>query len=307
MCLREDMLPAYLPLPLGKSILFVGNAVHVLRQYCAKQASGRNTAGEHMPRAKEGATAGVGAPDQVAGCEAQDPRELERDFRAIASLVAALQGRADVSIGALERAVAEAHTIAAHHLWHLMVHKADLAGHLRALKSSFLLAKGEFFQSFLEESRELMSVPPRASSAEFDLQSPFDKAKLNTATEGEERMFSRLTFRLSGPGPPLSKHTQPLASSHNKRPGGRAAPAASSSSSLLHVPSTSVDSHRTPQVAMQGRGKIGRGVPPGGAPGHDDVAGAGASHMEDGWDHLSLEYRVEWPLQLLLTPLSFSK
>jgi gamma-tubulin complex component 4 len=53
-------------------------------------------------------------------------------------------------------------------LWHLIVLKADLAEHLRSIKDYFLLAKGEFYQTFLEEARSIMSLPPQ-SSAEYDL------------------------------------------------------------------------------------------------------------------------------------------
>ncbi|KAB2605126.1 gamma-tubulin complex component 4-like protein [Pyrus ussuriensis x Pyrus communis] len=63
--------------------------------------------------------------------------------------------------------------VAAIHLWQLVVVHADLNGHLKALKDYFLLAKGDFFQCFLEESRQLMRLPPRHSTAEADLMVPF--------------------------------------------------------------------------------------------------------------------------------------
>ncbi|KAF5785210.1 putative gamma-tubulin complex component protein [Helianthus annuus] len=72
-----------------------------------------------------------------------------------------------------EEAIGSIRTIAASHLWQLVVVRADLNGHLKAIKDYFLLAKGDFFQSFLEESRELMRLPPRQSTAEADLMVPF--------------------------------------------------------------------------------------------------------------------------------------
>lgn len=45
-----------------------------------------------------------------------------------------------------ETAVDSIKAIAANHLWQLVVVRADLNGHLRALKDYFLLAKGDFFQ-----------------------------------------------------------------------------------------------------------------------------------------------------------------
>ena len=38
-------------------------------------------------------------------------------------------------------------------LLHLVVFKANLLDHLRAIKDFFLLSKGEFYQTFLEEAR----------------------------------------------------------------------------------------------------------------------------------------------------------
>jgi gamma-tubulin complex component 4 len=53
-------------------------------------------------------------------------------------------------------------------LWHLVVVKADLMTHLKSIKDYFLLAKGEFYQTFLSDARHIMSLPPR-TSAQDDL------------------------------------------------------------------------------------------------------------------------------------------
>lgn len=53
-------------------------------------------------------------------------------------------------------------------LLHLVVVKASLLDHLKAIKDYFLLSKGEFYQTFLEEARHIMTLPPQSSS-EFDL------------------------------------------------------------------------------------------------------------------------------------------
>lgn len=49
-----------------------------------------------------------------------------------------------------------------------MVVKADLAVHLNSIKDYFLLAKGEFYQTFLMEAKHIMGLPPR-TSAQDDL------------------------------------------------------------------------------------------------------------------------------------------
>lgn len=37
------------------------------------------------------------------------------------------------------------------HLWHMVSERAQLVKHLHALKDYFLLARGDFYQSFLSE------------------------------------------------------------------------------------------------------------------------------------------------------------
>lgn len=53
-------------------------------------------------------------------------------------------------------------------LLHLVVVKASLIDHLKAIKDYFLLSKGEFYQTFLEEARTIMQLPPQTTS-EYDL------------------------------------------------------------------------------------------------------------------------------------------
>lgn len=101
-----------------------------------------------------------------------------------------------------ECAVDSIRAIAASHLWQLVVVRADLNGHLKALKDYFLLAKGDFFQCFLEESRQLMRLPPRQSTAEADLMVPFQLAALKTISE-EDKYYSRVTLRMPSFGIPV--------------------------------------------------------------------------------------------------------
>ena len=48
----------------------------------------------------------------------------------------------------------------ANRLWHLIVARSNLMEDLRAAKDYFLLAKGEFYQTFLQEARSIMSLAP---------------------------------------------------------------------------------------------------------------------------------------------------
>ena len=65
----------------------------------------------------------------------------------------------------------------------------------QALKGFFLLARGEFFQTFYDESRMMMQLPPTAS-AERDINSgPLRQAGLKTGLE-DDSFFDRFKFHL---------------------------------------------------------------------------------------------------------------
>ena len=50
----------------------------------------------------------------------------------------------------------------------LIVRQEKLLDHLKNLKNYYLLGKGEFFQIFIEEARNLMKLPP-TSNAENEI------------------------------------------------------------------------------------------------------------------------------------------
>ncbi|XP_078445442.1 GAMMA-TUBULIN COMPLEX PROTEIN 4 isoform X1 [Wolffia australiana] len=138
-------------------------------------------------------------------------------------------------------------TIAANHLWQLVVVRADLNGHLKALKDYFLLAKGDFFQCFLDESRQLMKLPPRQSTAEADLMVPFQLAALKTISD-EDKYFSRVSIRMPAFG------------------------------------------------SNEGTGPKDFGMKLGIFQGTDSSEGS-----LDGWDCISLDYSLNWPLPMFFT------
>jgi len=74
--------------------------------------------------------------------------------------------------------------------------KANLLEDLRATKDYFLLAKGEFFQTFLEEARPLLSQPPQ-STAEYDLNTgPLHQTILKLGLEDDKMLQKfKLTLR----------------------------------------------------------------------------------------------------------------
>ena len=58
------------------------------------------------------------------------------------------------------KVIEEVRECVANRLWHLIVVRSELVTNLTAAKDYFLLGKGEFFQTFIEEARDLMIMPP---------------------------------------------------------------------------------------------------------------------------------------------------
>ncbi|KAG0625267.1 hypothetical protein M758_2G041200 [Ceratodon purpureus] len=198
-CVNLEMLPEYISLQVAESILFVGKALRVLRNPSLTFKS-------HVSGSQRGSAKGFNrADDSTAkysvppiggyqGPELLPPAEAD----SIASMLRDLKKAPDFHKLTFERAVDSIRTIAAIHLWKLVVVHADLIGHLKALKDYFLLAKGDFFQCFLEESRNLMRIPPRLSTAEADLKVPFQQAAIKTIGD-DDKYFNRVSLRMPTP------------------------------------------------------------------------------------------------------------
>jgi gamma-tubulin complex component 4 len=66
------------------------------------------------------------------------------------------------------KVIEEVRECIASRLLHLVVVKASLVDHLKSMKDYYLLARGEFYQTLLDEARPLMLLPPNSTS-ELDL------------------------------------------------------------------------------------------------------------------------------------------
>ncbi|KAJ6319870.1 hypothetical protein OIU78_015296 [Salix suchowensis] len=195
-----DMLPDYIHMRVAESILFAGKAIRVLRnpspafqfkdtvynQQIPKGAQKNQVSTGHFPFHKESFE-----DTNLIGEELLPQSEADK----IENMLRDLKESSEFHKRSFECAVDSIRAIAASHLWQLVVVRADLNGHLKALKDYFLLAKGDFFQCFLEESRQMMRLPPRQSTAEADLMVPFQLAAIKTIGE-EEKYFSRVSLRM---------------------------------------------------------------------------------------------------------------
>lgn len=185
-----DMLPEYISMRVAESILFAGKAVRVLRNpsptFCFQdKPKGSQTSPGfkgHFSSQKDTKSIGEKLLPQV---------EADK----IESMLQDLKESSEFHKRSFESSVDTIRAIAASHLWQLVVVRANLDGHLKALKDYFLLAKGDLFQSFLEESRQLMRLPPRQSTAEADLMVPFQLAAIKTIGD-EDQYFSRVSLRM---------------------------------------------------------------------------------------------------------------
>jgi len=212
-CVNLEMLPEYISLEVAESILFVGKALRVLRNPSMtfkSQVSGSQRSSSKVSNRADDSTGKYFLPPigGYQGPELLPPAEADT----IASMLRDLKKSPDFHKLTFERAVDSIRTIAAIHLWKLVVVHADLIGHLKALKDYFLLAKGDFFQCFLEESRGLMRFPPRLSTAEADLKVPFQQAAVKTIGD-DDKYFNRVSLRMPTPAGNIeadTKRTRPI-------------------------------------------------------------------------------------------------
>lgn len=72
-----------------------------------------------------------------------------------------LKGRIDSLV--FENVIQRIYERVAQQLWTFIVQDANLVENLRFVRDFFLLGRGEFYRSFIEESRSLLAAPPRPS------------------------------------------------------------------------------------------------------------------------------------------------
>ncbi|GLC46124.1 hypothetical protein PLESTM_001829900, partial [Pleodorina starrii] len=169
------LLPLYVSHDLAETVLFVGRAVRVLRRPTGQAGTAGGGGGGG------GGTAGAGV-----GCSdgAQELMPLQ-DMLQFGQAFTAFQSEPELSVSRLETLVEGLRSHVARLLWRLLVGRAGLLPHLAALKDYFLLARGDFWQIFLEESRGLMAAPPRLQSVDADLAVPFSRSAAKSSAEGD--------------------------------------------------------------------------------------------------------------------------
>lgn len=160
--LRLSMLPhSYFPSSLASKILFIGKAVRMLQ---SKKTS-------------------------------EEDRIQPEDLKAFSAAISKLQSIKEFNLPLFSKVIQTIGDCVAKKLWNLVVVKADLLTHLQTMKNFFLLANGEFYQFFVEESRSLMSLPPTAK-ADYEINlGPYMQTKNRLGKEDDET-FKKFKFRM---------------------------------------------------------------------------------------------------------------
>ncbi len=163
---RVEMLPlSYIPVRVAEKALFIGKAVHVLQR-----------------------------TEEIIQETLLPPSELDM----FSETLIQLKSTPIFHLLSLEIFLDKVRAAVAKALWTVVVEVAKFPLHLQALKDFFLLANGEFYQSFIDESRYTMSLPPTVN-AERDINAgPFTVAAINLGIE-DDAFFKRFSLRLDAP------------------------------------------------------------------------------------------------------------
>ena len=160
--LKLSMLPhLYFPSNLASKIMFIGKAVRMLQ---SKKTN-------------------------------EEDRIKTDDLKAFSAAISKLQSIKEFNLPLFSKVIHTIGDCVAKKLWNLVVVKGDLLTHLQSMKDFFLLANGEFFHFFVQESRSLMSLPP-SSKADYEInQGPYLQT-LNKLGKEDDELFKKFKFRM---------------------------------------------------------------------------------------------------------------
>jgi gamma-tubulin complex component 4 len=162
--IQSDMLPPYLSLHLAEKILFIGKSIKVLQQISRYD--------------RKGSTQSI--PQSELMQYAESIRVHEQSSK--------------LHIVSFELTIDRIRTSVSKYLWNLIVVDSDLFGHLEAFKHYFLLSRGDLYQSFIEDSRVLMSLMPPQHAGQ-DIKFLYKQAAKKSTAENDPH-FERVKISL---------------------------------------------------------------------------------------------------------------
>ncbi|KAK5811366.1 hypothetical protein PVK06_026695 [Gossypium arboreum] len=194
-----DMLPEYIHMHAAESFLFAGKAIRILRNpspaFKFQDALCKQQTGKGFQNVHESAAHHPFHKKPISGRLTGEELLPQSEADKIETMLQDLKESLDFHKRSFECSVDSICLYLLNCFLQLVVVRADLNGHLKALKDYFLLAKGDFFQCFLEESQQLMRLPPHQSTAEIDIMVPLQMAAIKTISQ-EDKYFSGVSLRM---------------------------------------------------------------------------------------------------------------
>jgi gamma-tubulin complex component 4 len=158
-----ERLPPGVELSTAESVSFIGRGVRILTH----PEKGGNMRGHFDPDGY--AMRATSRIRRLAAAESFDPRDFEAEVEAMRSEIAASLGE-------------------------VLLNESGLISHLNAMCGFYFLGRGDFYTTFLDEARELFSLPPKPGSASRELSTPFAQAVASTSTNDEVASRFRLVY-----------------------------------------------------------------------------------------------------------------
>ena len=205
--LRLDMLPGCIPLAVAEKIVFIGKAMRVLSQRSQLVSlDDKRQFTASLGALLRDSDAGIGdsnnSDDGGAGGEAARQSEGKADA-AVAAPATVATRRISFKPIELSCTISALRGTAAKLLWQLVVQDSNLLKPLHAMRDYYLLAKGDFFQYFIQECLEknLLGQQPRPAGSgnlSAELKKLWQVAATNSGVE-EDDDFQRLSVELRTP------------------------------------------------------------------------------------------------------------
>jgi hypothetical protein len=184
--LRLDMVPtSYLPYRVADKVLFIGKAIKLLKEHDrAEKMAHKNRTGQ------EGTAGGA-----LMGDAAQESKKVMHEF---ITAMDSLRQSQEFKIFALESELEKVHKYVTYRLYDMLLNKSNLKRHLLAMKEYFLLSKGEFFQCFLDEGREMFKRSPTTFATQDMNLGPLKRAGAKLGIDNDIA-FKCVSFNLYSP------------------------------------------------------------------------------------------------------------